>query len=653
MEVEVIQELKSVKVRTDAQRIALMPGFSAKQMMQVQKPDPSESTVALRALNVEQFVEARAFEISSMEKALTNSTEFTGNQRIFQTLPRHMRRRAASYNVKRLPQRLRQRAVDQLEGDVEEITVALATVTDPTIDALARKLCLAGERQGLLNLYNYKKFPSGLICPSTFLWEPSNSKQRKIWIWIHPSALAEAEISLASAIAGTSISLNFIQNDLQRFELMGPRSHAILFDVLGVEETDEYSSKVWHELKHLRVSSSLPEGVVLSLLAKDPRLKGAAKVPIRVAEVPDKDAESIKKHSLEWPSGLSASPLWNPEHRKAIIDSKLPDKAINDLKSKLLIPGSEIKIDNPTVPVLLVQRQPYSGKADGRHAEFEAGWDIIIPSNWAILFWRSFVFAGARVGGLRERRGLYFEAGIPCFPYDFPETLAYQNWAAMVGEEDRAAWERKPKAKRVNFLKHGVEDPFLSPFYKLAQLKGKLLAQDVAKDYMDMSQEAGKAMDVVKTDLNPFETVTVLSSSKFPFPIKFDLEASFVRVHLEFLVKGTTCERAIIYSPVEGDLEFWTDTIAKKEAIGTEEPASRLDEFPPPDRIIGYVTSGHYTFSEGSSTAIGCCRISGLQKSFYMSAKKAKPGKNGVRNMVLVRSVTGRVCWPAKFTIIC
>lgn len=44
-----------------------------------------------------------------MEEALSNATEHTGMLRVFQTLPRHMRRRAASHNVKRLPVNSRQR----------------------------------------------------------------------------------------------------------------------------------------------------------------------------------------------------------------------------------------------------------------------------------------------------------------------------------------------------------------------------------------------------------------------------------------------------------------------------------------------------------------------------------------------------------------
>ena len=56
-----------------------------------------------RGLNVLDFAEARAMELCSMLKAVRSKS---GSKRVFQLLPRHMRRRAMSHNVKRLPRRL-------------------------------------------------------------------------------------------------------------------------------------------------------------------------------------------------------------------------------------------------------------------------------------------------------------------------------------------------------------------------------------------------------------------------------------------------------------------------------------------------------------------------------------------------------------------
>lgn len=51
------------------------------------------------------FAQARAAEISAMLKAVAQKSS---NSLVFQTLPRHMRRRAMSHNVKRLPRRLQE-----------------------------------------------------------------------------------------------------------------------------------------------------------------------------------------------------------------------------------------------------------------------------------------------------------------------------------------------------------------------------------------------------------------------------------------------------------------------------------------------------------------------------------------------------------------
>ena len=64
---------------------------------------------APRGTNAAQFAEARAFEINNMVEAIKEADSLSG-KRLFQTLPRHMRRRAMSHNVKRMPARLRNRA---------------------------------------------------------------------------------------------------------------------------------------------------------------------------------------------------------------------------------------------------------------------------------------------------------------------------------------------------------------------------------------------------------------------------------------------------------------------------------------------------------------------------------------------------------------
>ena len=66
-----------------------------------------EEDVSQAGISAFAFAQARAMEMKAMLKAVDSQG---GTKRVFQKLPRHMRRRAMSYNVKRLPRRLRKEA---------------------------------------------------------------------------------------------------------------------------------------------------------------------------------------------------------------------------------------------------------------------------------------------------------------------------------------------------------------------------------------------------------------------------------------------------------------------------------------------------------------------------------------------------------------
>ena len=101
MNVEDNQPQKSRKRK----RNSGIPGFARAESGST----PVVTSQAPRAINAEQFASARAVEIKNMVAAIKEAEKSQG-KRVFQTLPRHMRRRAMSHNVKRMPARLRQRA---------------------------------------------------------------------------------------------------------------------------------------------------------------------------------------------------------------------------------------------------------------------------------------------------------------------------------------------------------------------------------------------------------------------------------------------------------------------------------------------------------------------------------------------------------------
>lgn len=67
-------------------------------------------------INIPAFIGARQREIEKLAAAMQTS-KTAGSQRAFQSLPRSLRRRAASHDVKRIPKRLRARALQEVSND--------------------------------------------------------------------------------------------------------------------------------------------------------------------------------------------------------------------------------------------------------------------------------------------------------------------------------------------------------------------------------------------------------------------------------------------------------------------------------------------------------------------------------------------------------
>ena len=66
-------------------------------------------------LDVPSFIKAREYEIKAMEAGMGASRKVLAS-RAFQELPKNMRRRTASHNVKRVPKRVRARAEKEVSS---------------------------------------------------------------------------------------------------------------------------------------------------------------------------------------------------------------------------------------------------------------------------------------------------------------------------------------------------------------------------------------------------------------------------------------------------------------------------------------------------------------------------------------------------------
>jgi ribonuclease P/MRP protein subunit POP1 len=91
------------------------------------RTQPSDAALEDGKLDLQKFLNAREFEIKALESSM-RKCKASNATRVFQQVPRAMRRRTASHNVKRVPKRLRERARREM---IEDNT--------PTVEARKRR----------------------------------------------------------------------------------------------------------------------------------------------------------------------------------------------------------------------------------------------------------------------------------------------------------------------------------------------------------------------------------------------------------------------------------------------------------------------------------------------------------------------------------
>ncbi|XP_069778648.1 ribonucleases P/MRP protein subunit POP1 isoform X2 [Narcine bancroftii] len=308
----------------------------------------------------------------------------------------------------------------------------------------------------------------------------------------------ESWVSLTTGIVIIDLTMEIL-----RYRLIGPLSHSAMLEVLQpatVMENCEVTGEVmgarglpfwWSQyckkpedlalhnrqgnflqlLSGLASPAEISAGSVLGLTVRDPRLN----IPEnRTRALPDasqlKDLEKVKELSLKGlPAECAQSQIWDQNVRNIVTETKISEQELNQMKSKLLVPGSPLNLgpQESKIPILLVQ-QP--GKMSGKeHIGWGSGWDILFPKGWGMAFWISLIYRGVRVGGLQEGVKHSQYQGIPRFPDDFPDCPAGIRHIEETEKELIDKYKRYPPAKRPNYIHYGTMTPFRCPWQQLVE----------------------------------------------------------------------------------------------------------------------------------------------------------------------------------------
>nr|XP_022920798.1 ribonucleases P/MRP protein subunit POP1 [Onthophagus taurus] len=357
----------------------------------------------------------------------------------------------------------------EINGDEILIVDGFKKLYDPRINmSLGAKAFINGNREGELMLFDENKNAIGNVM---FNWKPKVINElRMIWIWCHPANFSnilntlmrifdltpKSEENLLFCNESTKITIKNLKFDLNRFRLTGPLSHTILQKALKtclpeyITDSNLNSQIIyWNNLENLASPSQLSPHIILNITAEDPRYNMPK---IRTKALPINGAFD-NKYLYEIPQNMGAGPIWNEGVRKEIKKNQIPTSKIYEMRSKYLVPNDE-KNKGISVPYMLIQRPGNRNEYLG----YSSGWDLIIPSGWALPTWLTLVMWGARTGGLRESESIQFEKGRPNVLE--PDTKAGREENDRVTELYRKKYSSLPPNRRTNYIKYAVSSPF-------------------------------------------------------------------------------------------------------------------------------------------------------------------------------------------------
>lgn len=414
-------------------------------------------------------------------------SQYRGSRRVFQTLPRHMRRRAASHNIKRLPVRLRQRALEELKKDPQ---------TAPKV--LKKPPCRRRRRRPGSIVQEYERRQSEKRWLETHMWHAKRAHMEDHWGYRIAVKVNEKclKACLRSARHGCFL-MDCSYHELVEIK-QSPMTIERVKTITGVNVDDEDKKAHASPLIHVRNADGSILGPAVMIVdeyhirfivhplltlflvdllqtkAEDVtvcrgqysvfRMQGSRVLSTlrEILETPQSLAHSfVQGHSRDLrfkgagdnSEVLAAPSLWDIKKNTENVKRRRPDKELDQIRSKLAIPGSGPMptLEDPRIPYGLISLSSAT----------KGPWMLVLPKGWGSIVWRALVRAPrVRFGSLTEMKYVETEMGRPIFPDDYPSSSAFAVYSTSVADELERCWLRKPPAKRVNYTKLGVMKPF-------------------------------------------------------------------------------------------------------------------------------------------------------------------------------------------------
>lgn len=336
----------------------------------------------------------------------------------------------------------------EIRGPFEVLLKSFERMRGSTLGlGICAKAYAGGHREGTIDLFNIDSYPYGALGRFQFIWKRANKNeaQRTLWLFAHPSVY-QTLVDVLCKLFCLEVQTNFIpdirkhmnetsnvelyemKNQLNRFRLTGPLSHAILsaafkakispiseektwFSDYLMEGTNSFihetQSHFWKKLNNIRSASELTPGMIIGLNIEDPRINRPKK---RTKALIDSQIDIDADVYCVVPEYAADSVLWECNQRDRIQHEKISTHDICvQRNTNIFVPGERCAFENKlqAVPVLLIQRP---GSKDPKNRGYGGGYDVIVPPGYGISTWMCLIMWGAKPGAQREMQTVSREA---------------------------------------------------------------------------------------------------------------------------------------------------------------------------------------------------------------------------------------------------
>ncbi|OBS57497.1 hypothetical protein A6R68_11379 [Neotoma lepida] len=518
------------KMRNQPTSVTLSSGFlsdrGGKHHFGGGRPSQSQKQVTLRfPSTASTFAHARAAEISAMLKAVAQKSS---NSLVFQTLPRHMRRRAMSHNVKRLPRRLQEMAKKEAEKAAHQKKEH------------SKNKCHKARRCHINRTLEFNHRQKKNIWLETHIWHAKRFHMVKRWGY----CLGERPTSKSHRACYRAMTNLCLLQDLSYYcclelkgkeeEILKALSQMCSTDTAAQEESqpeladdkigkkrkrkdddkrtkrtkktigdgtrDPCQPRSWvstatgivisdlaMEMNRFRLIGPLSHRILTSALAAAPLHTGeedAEETPHRWWNDTCKSSDGVFLHQrqeavFQLLGGISPAEI----PAGTILGLTVRDPRINlPLQRSRALPHPERYQDNEQVRQLLLEGVPVEcahssiWNRDICRSVTENKISDQVTNVPGLLIYR-----GARVGGLKEATVHSQYRRSPNIPGDFPDCLAGVLFAEDQAKDLLENYKRRPPAKRPNYVKLGTLAPFRCPWEQLTQdWESRVQAQEAA-----------------------------------------------------------------------------------------------------------------------------------------------------------------------------